>query len=128
MESIIGKFSEQFRAKYRKGQAEHGGNLWEKPGLIDFAIEEAIDNVAYLFSLKQQLDGKVKVNAFLRDTDEVPSTLGTRNIPNPGSEEAGRLGCMCPIMDNEYGDYKATGGYWYITKDCPVHDKEKSYA
>jgi hypothetical protein len=41
-------------AKYRQGQAEHGGNLWEKPGLLDEAIKEAIDLVVYLYSLREQ--------------------------------------------------------------------------
>lgn len=43
--------------KYRKGQAEHGGTLWDKQGLIDMAIDEAIDQVVYLLTLKQQLAG-----------------------------------------------------------------------
>lgn len=54
-ESIINAFSRDFRAKYDKGQQEHGGKLWENPELIDRAIEEAIDLVAYLYSLKEQL-------------------------------------------------------------------------
>lgn len=50
--------------KYQKGQAEHGGSLWEKKGLIDMAIDEAIDQVIYLFTLKQQIENKTlyKVN------------------------------------------------------------------
>ena len=40
--------------KYKRGQEEHGGNLWEKSGLIDNAIEEAIDMVIYLLTLKEQ--------------------------------------------------------------------------
>ena len=39
--------------KYRKGQAEHGGNLWEI-NLLDAAIDEAIDQVTYLLALKEQ--------------------------------------------------------------------------
>lgn len=42
--------------KYVKGQAEHGGNLWEKQGILDMAIDEAIDQVTYLLTLKQQLE------------------------------------------------------------------------
>jgi hypothetical protein len=29
-----------------------------KPGLLDMAIDEAIDQVVYLLTLKEQLDGK----------------------------------------------------------------------
>ena len=42
--------------KYRVGQREHGGQLWTKPGLLDMAIDEAIDQVVYLLTLKQQLE------------------------------------------------------------------------
>jgi hypothetical protein len=52
---------EQFNAladfKYRKGQSEHGGNLFEMKieALLDNAIYEAIDQVVYLFTLKERL-------------------------------------------------------------------------
>jgi hypothetical protein len=42
--------------KYRQGQEQHGGNLWLKPGLIDEAINEAIDQVTYLLTLKDQIE------------------------------------------------------------------------
>jgi hypothetical protein len=41
--------------KYRQGQIEHGGNLWEKPGMLDNAIEEVIDLAVYLYTLKEQM-------------------------------------------------------------------------
>ena len=52
---IKGEFSRLADLKYRKGQKEHGGNLTDKRGLIDMAIDEAIDQVQYLLSLKQQI-------------------------------------------------------------------------
>lgn len=45
--------------------------------------------------------------------------------PNPGSKEAQDMGCICPVLDNEYGDEKLTGGMFYITEGCPVHGSEK---
>lgn len=44
-------------AKYRAGAAEHGGELLDVPALhiLDLAIEEAIDQVVYLLSLKERL-------------------------------------------------------------------------
>lgn len=44
-------------AKYRKGQAEHGGDLFEKSALelIDMAIDEAIDQVVYLLTARDKL-------------------------------------------------------------------------
>lgn len=43
--------------KYRKGQAEHGGNLWENSAeqILNFAIEEAIDQVTYLLTLRDKM-------------------------------------------------------------------------
>lgn len=53
---VIDVFIDKVEKKYRKGQREHGGNLWEKMGIIDCAIEEALDQVVYLVTLKDQLD------------------------------------------------------------------------
>lgn len=55
-DGIINTFSKLCTEKYNKGQAEHGGNLWEKKGLIDMAIDEAIDQVVYLITLKKQIE------------------------------------------------------------------------
>lgn len=43
--------------KYRRGKEEHGGHLFEMDSiaLLDEAINEAIDQVTYLVTLKQQL-------------------------------------------------------------------------
>jgi hypothetical protein len=52
--SIAEEFTKLMLAKYEKGTIEHGGNLWEKENLLDEAINEAIDQVVYLLTLKQQ--------------------------------------------------------------------------
>ena len=41
--------------KYRIGQAEHGGDLWERVPLVDDMIEESIDQMTYALTLKSQL-------------------------------------------------------------------------
>lgn len=43
--------------KYRKGQKEHGGNLWSysPDKLLEFAIEEVTDLTVYLLTLQQIL-------------------------------------------------------------------------
>ena len=59
---IDATFSSLMTKKYEAGQKEHGGNLFEVSitELVDFAIEEAIDQVVYLLTLKEQLEnGKV---------------------------------------------------------------------
>lgn len=45
--------------KYRAGQIQHGGNIWEKQGMIGNAIEEVLDLAVYLYTLRDQI-GKVK--------------------------------------------------------------------
>ena len=46
--------------------------------------------------------------------------------PNPGSAEAVQQGCICAILDNEFGkgaDLKGT--VFFITSGCPLHDNDK---
>lgn len=47
------------------------------------------------------------------------------NTPNPGSDEAVKQGCTCPVLDNRRG-LGVYGDNFYINADCPLHgDKEK---
>lgn len=48
------KFSKIMEPKFRKGAEEHATLLHEQPKelLLDYAIEEAIDQVVYLLTLK----------------------------------------------------------------------------
>jgi hypothetical protein len=55
LDRLLSEVHTRLKAKYIKGQNEHGGKLWEKPGLLDEAINEAIDQVVYLMTLKEQL-------------------------------------------------------------------------
>lgn len=46
--------------------------------------------------------------------------------PNPGSDEALKQGCRCPVLDNNHGQglppYKGKGGnVFWMTMDCPLH-------
>jgi len=58
LKRILKNFSTDADAKYAHGQAEHGGNLWEKPHMLDNAIAEAIDLVIYLYTLREQQRGR----------------------------------------------------------------------
>lgn len=42
--------------------------------------------------------------------------------PNPGSDEAIKAGCLCPVIDNHYGRgaYGDGKAFWY-TENCPIH-------
>ncbi len=51
------RFDAQVDSKYRAGQAEHGGNLWELSllELINHGIDEAIDQYTYLVTIREKL-------------------------------------------------------------------------
>lgn len=50
-------------------------------------------------------------------------------VPNPGSDAAIALGCLCPVLENNYGKgcWGTTGVFAYMTgvfactADCPLH-------
>lgn len=51
--------------------------------------------------------------------------------PNPGSDEAIKLGCTCPIYDNEHGDVEKVGYYlgesiFVIRLDCHLHNRKET--
>jgi hypothetical protein len=42
--------------------------------------------------------------------------------PNPGSDEAIKQGCTCPVLDNGHGTgYMGQKGIFVFNIDCPVH-------
>lgn len=51
--------------------------------------------------------------------------------PNPGTQEAIKSGCTCPVMDNNHGkgipipgkDGTIQTGFW-MSGDCPLHGFE----
>ena len=50
--------------------------------------------------------------------------MTTQIKPNPGSDEALKLGCTCPVMDNEYGQgcYTVDGvPMFWISGNCSLH-------
>jgi hypothetical protein len=55
--TIKTRFSVLCDAKYRKGQKEHGGDLFAMCPLklVDNALEEAIDQVVYLDTLRERI-------------------------------------------------------------------------
>lgn len=47
--------------------------------------------------------------------------------PPPGSNEAVKEGCVCPVKDNKHGvgqpSELGTGANYWIDKACPIHGK-----
>ncbi|MCK9432635.1 MAG: hypothetical protein M0R00_06725 [Candidatus Omnitrophica bacterium] len=50
-----------------------------------------------------------------------PNRQKTRQ-PNPGSDEAIKKGCLCPVLDNGHGNEELgkMRGFW-INDGCPLH-------
>ena len=46
-------------------------------------------------------------------------------IPNPGSDEAVRKGCLCAVLDNRRGKgaFDFGDGLFWTTEECPLHGK-----
>jgi hypothetical protein len=42
------------------------------------------------------------------------------DIPNPGSEAAIKMGCICPVIDNNHGK-GIEPGYFWMNANCPIH-------
>lgn len=43
--------------------------------------------------------------------------------PNPGSEEAIKAGCKCPVIDNGYGKgYMGQKDTFIFSSECSIHD------
>lgn len=45
-----------------------------------------------------------------------------KKIPNPGSKEVLAKGCICPVLDNNYGKgaYEDERSFWPVF-NCPLH-------
>lgn len=46
----------------------------------------------------------------------------THEEPSPGSPEALKKGCLCPILDNHHGrGYQGIQGIYVYSGNCPLH-------
>lgn len=72
---IKNKFIRSVDAKYRQGQCEHGGNLWDKPNL-PLLMEEVDDLVVYAYTLREQMD---RALGKMLDDDDARNILSTGN-------------------------------------------------
>lgn len=45
-------------------------------------------------------------------------------LPNPGSHHAMKNGCLCPMIENQFGlgdDLSGRSVHWIINPDCIIH-------
>ena len=61
LNGLVAQIDADIRAKYEAGQQEHGGNLWEKPGMLEAAIAEVLDLAVYLYTLREQRDRRARI-------------------------------------------------------------------
>lgn len=67
LQKIKDSFLQAVDDKYRRGQEEHGGNLWEIKSIIKMLKEEAVDLWVYAVTLEQQLqDTKTELGSVER--------------------------------------------------------------
>lgn len=120
---IIRRFTAAFAAKYTKGQQEHGGNMWTKPGMLQHAIEEVTDLVAYLYTLEDQLaptadDGLppvVYIGGPFRGKDAWEIEQNIRRA-EALALEAWRAGCavICPHTNTRFFQGAADDQTWLV--------------
>lgn len=70
LQQIKTAFKSAVDVKYRKGQKEHGGNLFDLTSLnlIDAALDECIDQYTYLFTLRDKIKEELRLNVILKGT------------------------------------------------------------
>ncbi|MFA5150766.1 MAG: hypothetical protein WC433_07725 [Candidatus Omnitrophota bacterium] len=51
-----------------------------------------------------------------------------KKLSNPGSDEAIKQGCSCPVLDNGHGDDELgkIRGFW-INHECPLHGGKREH-
>jgi hypothetical protein len=76
-DELVKRFHEEYREKYDAGQAEHGGNLWEKANMVNRAKEEILDQWSYVCALEDQIREAVFL---LRDIHDKESVIAARNL------------------------------------------------
>lgn len=58
--SCLNLFNKTAIDKYTAGQKEHGGNMWEKSGMLQNAYQENVDQMFYLSTIGSQVDLALK--------------------------------------------------------------------
>lgn len=56
---VQARLANDLAAKYRDGQRSHGGDLWQKPGMLEQAIAEVLDLAVYLYTLLEQQENGI---------------------------------------------------------------------
>ena len=79
LQRVISFWVKFLTAKFWRGQVEHGGNLWEKPGMLRHVEAETADLLAYVATLREQLAetlADLRALRYERATDRLEEILG----------------------------------------------------
>lgn len=125
---ILARVNAAFADKYTKGQQEHGGDMWRKPGMLTHAKEEVLDLIAYLWTLEDQLQPTsdpdlppvVYVAGPFRGRDAYEIECNIRRA-EAVALEVWRLGCaaLCPHANTRYFQGAADDAVW-LTGDLAM--------
>ena len=58
LENLKGEVTSRLDSKYRTGQKEHGGRMWEKPGQLSCLEDELVDFISYFYTAKEQMQAQ----------------------------------------------------------------------
>jgi hypothetical protein len=113
--------------------------MWlTRGGICDWCeIEKSVDENEKLIEQitggkkmpEKPIQSEVMDKMFELIEEECKMTTGRETYtktPKPGTDEAVRLGCICPRIDNHYGKGSRGDGVkygWYVTGGCKLHDK-----
>ena len=81
LSDIVTHLAFEIDKKYRKGKKEHGGQLWDKPGMLKMLMAELYDAPTYGFTLNQQLRQVLEYQ--LKDEHDLATKLMQQILSEP---------------------------------------------
>jgi hypothetical protein len=117
---------------YRGVYINSTGGVYVKCKWEAHQIEKALKKLEEDHEKELEKDGNKRIGAAAmqirmnhtapKDTENFNKGQFIGSIPNPGSDEAKDLGCLCPVLDNAHGKgIDLDGGLFWINQTCPLH-------
>jgi len=78
--NLIDTISKRTDHKYRKGQREHGGNMWRKPGMLYCALQECDDLPVYLHTVHDQIRDMARRGLSAQDVYDFLMSPGEKDL------------------------------------------------
>ena len=71
-------------------------------------------------------DRTTKMGEMRGKPNKTQPPLPTFPAPNPGSREARKAGCKCPVLDNAHGQGYMGLGLFIVSEKCAMHWSKKA--